>query len=49
MHSKYEIFWEVTCDHHGWDYEDGSEEHWDELTAYEKDRLIQIWHEEGLE
>lgn len=49
MFSRYAILWEVICDRHGWDYEDGPGDHMSEMTDDELEQLESLWWEEGLD
>ena len=37
--SKFDKVWWHICEEHGWDWRNGTNEHWDELSEKEKDEL----------
>lgn len=39
--SRFNDLWWLICEENGWDWQDGTGEHWDELSEKDKDELIQ--------
>ena len=37
--SRFNDLWWLICEKHGWDWHDGTSEHWDELPDKNKDEL----------